>query len=322
MAPSGWPSPIPYAGSTLDRNGGRRGDEAWVAEMRAHPEARIVPVWRDRSLVRGPEHAPVAALHAAAAWSALAPDDAERWMLLGNDERGPVFAADASALDERTAAIDDDGRFVELPKVAPLLGADDAALLAYARGMMYWQRRAQFCGVCGAPTESRLAGHMRRCTNVGCATETYPRTDPAVIMLVERLATPDAPARCLLGRRPHPTSRMWSTLAGFMEPGETLEETVAREVFEEAGVRVRDVTYQGSQPWPFPASLMVGFRATADDDAIVVDPHELADARWFSAAELAQFGEAGDPGTERWLPGRSSIARALLDAWRAEQAPA
>jgi NAD+ diphosphatase len=316
---AGWPRPIPYAGGHLDRAGAQRHDDAWVAAMRAHPATRVTPVWRDRSLVldaAGPT--PAAGLCAAAAWSALAPDSAEPWTLLGLDEAGPVFVADASALDEGSAACAAGTTFVDLPKVAALLGAADASLLAYARAMTYWHRRSRHCGVCGAPTESRLAGHMRRCTNPACGTETYPRTDPAVIMLVERPASAAAPRRCLLGRRPSTTSRMWSTLAGFMEPGETLEETVARETFEEAGVRVRAVAYQGSQPWPFPASLMVGFRAVGESDDIVVDPHELADARWFSAAELATFGEAGDADAERWLPGRSSIARALLEAWLAE----
>jgi NAD+ diphosphatase len=112
---------------------------------------------------------------------------------------------------------------------------------------------------------------------------------------------------------------MFSTLAGFVEPGETLEETVVREVFEEAGVRVSQVAYLGSQPWPFPASLMVAFRAVADDDAIAIDPHELDEARWFSAAELAAFGESGDPTAERLLPGRASIARALVEAWLADE---
>jgi NAD+ diphosphatase len=319
VSPSGWPRPIPYAGGHLDRAGERRADDGWVASMHAHPAARVVPVWRDRSLVRDAAGDAAAVLLAADLWSAVSPAAVdEPWTLLGLDDTGPVFAADASALDERSAACGVDAAFVDLPKVAARLPAEDAALLAYARAMTYWHRRTRFCGVCGAPAESRLAGHMRHCTSPACGTDTYPRTDPAVIMLVERPASADAPRRCLLGRRPSATSRMWSTLAGFLEPGESMEETVAREVYEEAGVRVRDVIYQGSQPWPFPASLMVGFRATADNDAITVDAHELAEARWFTAAEIATFGEAGDADAERWLPGRASIARALLEGWLAE----
>jgi NAD+ diphosphatase len=289
----------------------------------------VIPVWRDRNLVCGLDAAAgarrVEPPHPGwCSWSGWTehtdrPPDATSWALLGLDGDVPIFAADASELDDaRLAALSSGGAFLELPKIASLLTAEDAALLAYARGIVGWHRRSRFCGSCGSPTVSDQAGHVRRCADPRCAAETYPRTDPAVIMLVERPAMDGAPRRCLLGRHGRLPPRAYSTLAGFVEPGESLEEAVAREVLEETGVRVSRVRYQGSQPWPFPSSLMVAFRAVADTETVVVDPHELEDARWFGAAELARFGEWDDEDAPLRLPSRNSIARALLDAWLAE----
>jgi NAD+ diphosphatase len=157
---------------------------------------------------------------------------------------------------------------------------------------------------------------VRVCT--ACGTESYPRTDPAVIMLVHRPAAGGEPARCLLARSPRFKPGMFSTLAGFVEPGESLEDAVARETLEETGVRVGRVVYHGSQPWPFPASLMIGFRAEASTTELTIDGEEIADARWFTAEELASFGEWGDEDAALRLPRRDSIARLLVDAWVAD----
>ena len=155
----------------------------------------------------------------------------------------------------------------------------EAALLAYARGLMYWHRRHRFCGVCGAATDSRGGGHVRRCRNADEPHEHFPRTDPAVIMLVTHDDLEGRGPAALLGRQSRWPDGMYSTLAGFVEPGESLEEAVAREVREETGVAVADVRYQASQPWPFPSSLMLGFRARAVTTGIDVDQRELQDAR-------------------------------------------
>ncbi len=190
-------------------------------------------------------------------------------------------------------------------RVGPLLPRHEGALLAYARGIAYWHERHRFCGVCGAPTQSAEGGHVRRCTGPACGTTHFPRTDPAVIMLVH-----DG-ERCLLGRKPGWPAGMHSTLAGFVEPGESLEEAVAREVFEEAGIRVDDVTYHSSQPWPFPASLMLGFHARARTLEITVDPEELEHAAWFERSFLLA---RQDDDTLR-LPRRDFIARRLVEDW-------
>jgi NAD+ diphosphatase len=317
--------PIPqikYAGGHLDRAAAQRRDESWVASMLTHPAAQIVPLRDDRNLVHGfgigmselrAVSSPIADL------ARRIVDDELTWVLLGLEGEVPVFATDVSTLDdEALSAVANGATFIELRKVGAALSTRDAALLAYARAMLGWHRRHLYCGTCGSTTSSRHAGHMRLCTNTSCAAETFPRTDPAVIMLVEHPADEHRPARCLLARHGRLPRGVYSTLAGFLEPGESLEEAVIREVMEETGVRVTDVAYHASQPWPFPASLMVGFRATAAFEAIVLDTMELDEARWFTANEVAAFGEWDDEGAPFRLPRADSIARELVEAWLAD----
>ena len=245
--------------------------------------------------------------------------DSLLWVFLGLDGETPVFAVDLSA--EAVAGVpelQEAGEFVDIRRAGPLVSAEDASLLAYARAVLAWHRRHRYCSVCGSPSESRRAGHVRRCCNPACGTEVFPRTDPVVIMLVTYPATHERPERVLMGRHGRLPRGAYSILAGFVEPGESLEEAVAREVWEEAGVRVRDVTYFGSQPWPFPYSMMIGFRATAESEDLAVDRDELEDAQWFTAAEVAAFGEWGDDSAQFRKPRRDSIARVLLDQWVSE----
>jgi NAD+ diphosphatase len=183
----------------------------------------------------------------------------------------------------------------------------EGSVLAYARGMIWWHSRHRFCGVCGGPTESAEAGHVRRCLDAACATTHFPRTDPAVIMLVT-----DG-ERALLGRQKAWPKGQHSTLAGFVEPGECLEDAVAREVCEETGIRVEEVRYHSSQPWPFPASIMLGFTASAATTEIAVDTSELEDARWFERGWIRRHGDDD----EFRLPRRDSIARHLIEDWLA-----
>ena len=289
-----------YTGGALDRAGVRRRDEAWVAERLGRRDTLVVPVWRNRSLIAG-EAAPEAAL--------VTGSDARKLIglaghvaLLGLDGGTAVAAIDLSDHEQgpvRTLVAP--ARFVDLRRTAALMERSQASLLAHARGMMHWHRNHLFCGTCGSATHSRQGGHLRVCGS--CGREHFPRTDPAVIMLVVR------DGACLLARKSEWTDGMYSTLAGFVEPGESLEEAVAREVFEETAVTVADVRYRASQPWPFPASLMLGFRARATTTRIQIDDHELAEARWFRPADLAHG---------RHLPRADSIARWLIDEWLAE----
>jgi NAD+ diphosphatase len=184
----------------------------------------------------------------------------------------------------------------------------EAAICAQGRALVHWQRRSRFCGECGAANEFIRGGFCARCT--GCGGERYPRTDPAIIVAVS-----DG-ERLLLGRQASWPAGRWSVLAGFLEPGESLEQTVAREVMEEAGVRVRDCQYLASQPWPFPSALMLGFRASADPQPVAVGA-ELEDARWFGADELRERVAAG----EMALSPRLSISRWLIDDWLVDHPP-
>ena len=291
--------PNAYTGSPLDRAGERRRDAAWLAEHRHDPATRFVPMWRGKVMLRGGE-APAAALLSGA--EAQACREAERWALLGVQDGAAVFAADLGPGHE-TAPLPELGRFEDLRAVVSGLEAGEAAILAHARGLMVWRARTLFCAGCGAPTAPEEGGTMLSCTR--CGTHHFPRTDPAVIMLVT------LGDRALLGHaRRFADATMYSTLAGFVEPGESLEEAVAREVFEEAGVRVVRARYHSSQPWPFPSSIMLGFHAEAEGEAIRVDGDELTDARWFTRAQIR--GRAGEGFA---IPPPDSIARRLIDDW-------
>jgi NAD+ diphosphatase len=193
-----------------------------------------------------------------------------------------------------------------LRPLAPLLPPDSASLLAYARALALWKARHRHCGVCGSPNLPARAGHVMRCSRQGCGTENFPRLDPAIIVLV----TDATGEHVLLGRPASWAPGRYSTIAGFVEPGESLEDAVIREVDEETGVQVDDVEYVASQPWPFPSSLMLGFRAIARTRAITLRDGELEDARWFTRADLA----AGNPA----LPPAGAISARLIDAWLGE----
>jgi NAD+ diphosphatase len=291
-----------YADVALDRAAHLRDDADWLAASLAAPGTVIIPVWRARNLVVEGE-APRAVLLPLARAAALVAA-ARETVLLGLQGETAYFAVDLSHLDDPSGLPIDEGSFIDLRLVGALLGRGEAGLLAYAKGILHWHSRHRFCGACGAPTMVRAAGHMRICTSAQCARPHFPRTDPAVIMLVS-----DG-VRALLGRKAEWPQGMYSTLAGFVEPGESLEQTVAREVAEEAGVMVTDIRYHSSQPWPFPASLMVGFFARTSATEFHMNPDELEDLRWFSRDELA----AGGAGIAR-RPRSDSIARRLINAW-------
>ncbi|MGE5540424.1 MAG: NAD(+) diphosphatase [Gemmatimonas sp.] len=303
-----------FAGGVFDRAGLLRKDADWIAAMLRRADARAVPVWRAASLVvRG--EAPAAAITPLAPLlESLLEVGAPDILLLGLIGDVPHFAVDLSALDEplrhpRVGALlaHAGGEFVELRDAAALLPREDAALLAYARALVEWHRRSRHCPSCGAPTEAREGGHVRVCTAPGCGAQHFPRTDPAVIMLVT-----DGES-CLLARRAGNKLPMYSTLAGFVEPGESLEEAVAREVHEEVGIEVGRVDFHSSQPWPFPSQLMIGFYAEAVGGSLKLDPTEIADAKWFERGALKELLARPEPPI--MLPRPVSIARRLILGW-------
>ncbi len=294
-----------YAGLALDRMSERRSDTAWIESLFRDPATRVIPVWRSRSLIAEGTSPQAVFLST----SELSVDPATA-VFLGLAPDAAYFAADISHLEETElpGLFSAHGKFVDLRAVGAIMERQQGGLLAYARGLAYWHSRHRFCAVCGAPTVSAEGGHMRRCTSASCNAEHFPRTDPAVIMLVTH------GDRCLLARNRRFPLPMYSTLAGFVEPGESLEEAVAREVFEESNIKVADVRYQSSQPWPFPSSIMLGFRARAVTTDIKIDGTELMDAGWFDRAQLRA---EHDPEKFR-VPRGDSIARRLIDDWLAE----
>ncbi len=316
-----------YAAPGFERAGLRRRDTDWIRDRLARPESVFIPVWRHQNLILELAGEPRAVLlDAAGIAAAFGPGFADDPLIergeivfLGVSAERAHFALDLSPHEApldmlRSPALAASGlaeanlRFTDLRRIGALLDRHEGALLAFARAMLFWHSRHRFCGVCGSPTRSEEAGHMRRCTDPGCAAMHFPRTDPAVIMLVT-----DG-EQALLGRNKNfPLPGMYSTLAGFVEPGESLEDAVAREVREETGIVVGSVVYHSSQPWPFPANIMLGFHAVALSTEITVDLAELEDARWFSRDYLRTHR---DDDTFR-LPRRDSIARRLIEDWLA-----
>ena len=297
-----------YTGSKLDRASHMRDETAWIAAALEDPRSLVAPLWRSRNLMRGVEEGRPEAVFLTAEAAAAVRMAGGPWAFLGLQGDIAVFTVDLSAAEDPLPLLPPGlGSFTDLRAVAGLLPGQDASVLAHARGLMHWRGRHRFCGACGGPCEPRSAGNVMACTQ--CNSQHFPRTDPAVIMLVHN------GDRALLGHSTRfPNSTMYSTLAGFVEPGESLEEAVAREVREESGILVDRVQYHSSQPWPFPASIMLGYYAHALTEHITIDPAELADARWFTRAQMR------DPDAHGFsLPRADSIARRLIEDWIAAE---
>ncbi len=296
--------PNAYTGSPLDRASHLRENAAWLAAALDDPATLWAPVWRGRNLMHGVEEGHPEAMFLTGEAAATLRLAGGPWAFLGLHDARALFAVDASAADDPVPLLPPGvGAFADLRATAGLLPPGEAAILAHARGLMHWRARHGFCANCGARAEAHGAGNVTVCP--ACGTHHFPRTDPAVIMLVTR------GERALLGHSQRfPTTTMYSTLAGFVEPGESLEEAVAREVLEETGVRIGRVAYHSSQPWPFPASIMLGFYAEALSEDIVIDPVELTDARWFTREQVRRPEAYGFS-----IPRRDSIASRLIDDW-------
>jgi NAD+ diphosphatase len=284
--------------AAIDRSAHRRTDAEWLEAAWADPRTRVLVVENGRALVRlGPGAEELCFVS-----SAQAPEGVR--FLLGTDDGGVVYFGVAGPLPQPEDPASE-ARPVSLREAGPLLSDRDVGLLTHAVALGNWHAVSGHCSRCGAVTEPESSGHSRRCVNDG--SEHFPRLDPAVIMLVT-----DPGDRCLLARNAQWPERRVSILAGFVEPGESAEQAVAREVLEETGIAVGAVRYVGSQPWPMPHSLMLGFRARATGSLqIKVDSEEIAEARWFSRDELRVSIASG----EIRLPPPVSIAHRIIESW-------
>jgi NAD+ diphosphatase len=283
-----------FAGAFVDRSGERRKDDEWLAEALESSDSRFVPVWQDKFLVSGEQPTAVLVTRDQLGLSI----DEHDLIFLGVFRNHPTFAV---AVEGDGAPYADHGEFRDLRYLGTVLPPDEANLVAHARALVLWHASQVFCGTCGSAARPRAAGNTRKCINENCSREVFPRVDPAIIVLVEH------GDRCLLGRQSHWPEGRYSTIAGFVEPGESLEDSVRREVYEETNIRVGEVTYHSSQPWPFPSSLMLGFTAVATTTEIELNDGELEDARWFTRDQLRS--------EDHRLPFRISIARRLVDHW-------
>ena len=296
---------MPFSGSPLDRAANLKHGEGWLEARLAAPESRFLPFWRLQVLAHESDESGLLWLDASVCRHL---DDSVRPVFLGLRDSTAHFAVDLSALEEPLERLGlADASFAEARGLATRLPAGEAGIVAQGRSLIDWHRRHGFCGACGAATEPRNGGAMRKCE--ACNTEHFPRTDPVVIMVVWR------GDRCVLARGRGRTTGAYSTLAGYIEQGETIEEAVRREVMEEVGLEVGQVEYHASQPWPFPSTLMIGCFAAATSEELVVDPIELETARWFTRAEIRQALTAPDADRDFLLPTPVAIAHHLIRDW-------
>lgn len=314
---------------TLDRASSQRKSKEWIQEQLAHPECEIIPIWQGKYLFKEKS---LVSLSGEAKFKILNQsykliNKQQSLVFLGLENTSPIFVVDISSLPETslTDFVEEDSieedfieqgviELIDLRAALSIITDEKASMLGYASSLTHWYRFNRFCGVCGDKTLAANGGHSLKCVNEHCHKEFFPRTDAVVIMLVV-YQSENGIEKCLLAEHQRMAGKVVSTLAGFVDPAETLEQAVIREVKEEAGVNVFDVEYIASQPWPFPSSLMLGFYAKTNDPSIFIDDEEIRDAKWFTAAQIRQFDEWGDEGDNYKLPRRQSIARFLIDNW-------
>jgi NAD+ diphosphatase len=303
-----------FAGNPLDRVSDKRSNPDWVADKLADPGSLALVLWNGKPMVetRKDETGAKAGAQIAYVRADLAgelSDAGERLLFMGLWQETAVFALDMEGTtDPADGPLEGLGRFEDLRGIALDLPAGDAAMLATAKAMFEWRRRHRHCSTCGQPSHPAEGGWKRVCP--ACKAEHFPRTDPVVIML------PIRGESCLLGRQAVWPQGMYSALAGFLEPGESIEEACAREVWEEAGLRTASVRYHSTQPWPYPSSLMIGLFAEVEDGEAVADQNELEEVRWFTREEARTLIKGQLPGVR--APGTMAIAAQLLRAWAEE----
>ena len=309
---------IPFTGNPLNRASEKRTDAEWVAAKLRDPTSFILPMWKLQPFLIGPEKGPqeTGFLKPGLCEKLAAPDAS--CVLLGLEGERALFALDISAARDpaNEGPLAGLGSFRDLRTTAMSAGLPDKdiAILGQAKAMIDWHERHGFCARCGHATMSADAGYKRNCPN--CNAEHFPRTDPVVIMLATH-SDPKLGDACLVGRGKQFPPGFFSALAGFVEPGETIEEAVAREIMEEAGVRVSNVTYFTTQPWPFPSSLMIGCYAQAQSRDITIDENEIAEAFWLDQ-DKARAMIDGEVIDGKRMPPSVAIAHHLIKNWAAK----
>jgi len=303
-------NPNVFANNPLDRAALKRGEEAWLAERLAEPTTLIVPFWQLKPMVLAPadETKPTAiAWLRPSVMTDLAQDDASP-IFLGLQNDVAHFAVDVSHLDDpqNDGPLKGLGSFEDLRALAPKLVPEDAAILAQGKSLIDWHARHPFCAVCGGTTVMDDGGYKRTCEV--CGEEHFPRTDPVVIALVVK------GDQCVLGRGPEWPENFYSAVAGYLEPGESIEEAVAREVHEEIGIGITKVRYHSTQPWPYPSSLMIGCIAETEQENLTVDSQELAEAKWVSRDDLKAILKGEGKG-DMFVPPAMAIAHQLMKNW-------
>lgn len=299
---------IVYAEAPIDRASMLRRDTNWINNRLMSANSRVLLLRENKSLVQSDSDGHTILVKMTLEIASLA----HHLTFLGLEDDQAVFGLDLSGHSEEEAMrLAGDGEFQNLRGTSSTLKPNEASLLAYALGLFNWKAAYQYCYRCGSKLQYQETGHVKVCTNTECGHITYPRTDPAVIVLIEHLPVNGENAKCLLARNKAYKGNMISTLAGFVEPGETLEHAVAREMKEEVGLEVNNIRYIGSQPWPFPASLMLGFLANSHSLDITLDDDEIEFAKWYTAKELVELSASG----EIALSGKDSIARYMINQW-------
>lgn len=295
-----------FAGNPLNRASERRGDTSWLAEKLLAPDSLAIALWNGKPFV---EKAADGGVQIAYLPSRMAEDlsgGPERLLFMGLWKETAVFAVDLEGgMDPADGPLAGLGGFEDLRAMALRLPATDAAIMATAKSMFEWRRRHRHCSACGEQTNVVDGGWKRACP--ACNAEHFPRTDPVVIMLAVH------GDRCMLGRQEAWPAGMFSALAGFLEPGESIEEACARELEEEAGLKTLSVSYHSTQPWPYPSSLMIGLIAEVDSDEATPDQTELSEVRWFTKAEAREVLAGKAEGV--FAPGAMAIAHQLLKTW-------
>jgi NAD+ diphosphatase len=302
-----------FAGSPLNRAGNERRDAQWLQTQADRENSRFLPMWQLRPLMALGETLTISWRSRAEVAPFL--DQGASIVFLGLQDDAAHFAVDVSMAGPKKAdaPFREEGKWIDVRSAASSAAAPEAAILAQGRSMLDWHARHGFCAVCGSPSTMDEGGYSRKCNDEACAAMHFPRTDPVTIMLVL-----DDADNCLLGRQKIFAPMSYSALAGFMEPGETIEEAVRREVREEVGIVVGKVRYISSQPWPFPSSLMIGCFGYATDTEINIDEEELEDARWFTRAEIADMANSYQDQTKLRMPAPLAIAHQLAQAWLRE----